>query len=398
MNTYHIALAYLRANLATSLLHITLMMLGMAMMCALLLFGNQVQGRLFNDAKGIDVVIGAKGSPLQLILSSVQHMDIPTGNIPFSSLEKIQRNHAIREAIPLALGDNVKGFRIVGTEPAYFNLFHAELAAGTHWNAPMEAVAGARAAKEAGLELDKNFVGSHGLIPSNDLHTDHPYKLVGVLKPTGTVIDRLVLTPLASVWAIHEDHDEDEKHEETYGFHDITAIVASYSNRAAALSFPRTINRDTNLQAASPSFEIAKLMELVGMGTDTVMIGGGFLVGVSLLSVFIGLLTAIRARCHDLSILRVLGASRSRLLQLVITEGMLVALIGSTLGLMLGHGLLEWIGTHTAKGLNMGLHGFIFLPEVFIVWVIVLVLSFFACLIPAWEAYRTPLYSALRNT
>ena len=389
ISLYQLSLHYLQAQRITTWLHISLIALGMAMMCALLLFGDQLQQRLFRDAAGIDVVIGAKGSPLQLILSSIQHEDIPTGNIPFSSLEEIRKQRIIKQAIPLALGDQFHGFRIVGTESSYIEHYHARYAHGNLWSQPMQVVLGAQVALTTGLRIGDQFAGSHGLIGNGDEHTDHPYRVVGILQPTHSVMDRLILTSMQSVWMLHDNHHE------TTG--DITAILAIYSQRAAALSFPQYINRNTPLLAASPAFEMAKLLELLGIGTNTILAAGILLICIALLSVFIGLLTATRQRTSDLAIMRILGASPRSIFTLVMIEGMLIALCGSVIGMVAGHALIAYLGSHIPTAMQLGLNGFVFLPAEAIAWACVMFASVLACTIPAWEAYRTPITSTLKH-
>src|SRR4029079_14920989 len=170
----------------------------------LLLATAQLEERMGRDARGIDLVAGAKGSPMQLVLSAVFHLDGPTGNIPLAAAQALERSPAVKKSIPLALGDSFRGHRVVGTSHDYPAHYGAKLAAGQLWNAPMEAVLGADVAMQARLAVGSTFTGAHGLAEGGDLHEQEPFKVVGVLAPTGTVLDRLVLTSIESVWEIHE--------------------------------------------------------------------------------------------------------------------------------------------------------------------------------------------------
>ena len=165
-------------------------------------FSNHFQNRLLADGKNIDVVVGAKGSPLQLILSSVYHVDIPTGNIPFKSVESIIKHPQVKNFIPLALGDNWKGFRIVGTSYKYLDNYEAELKEGRLWNNDFEVIVGS----SVNISINEEFSGAHGLFEGGNIHDDTKYKVVGILKKTGTVLDRLILTSVNSVLALH-DHE-----------------------------------------------------------------------------------------------------------------------------------------------------------------------------------------------
>lgn len=206
MNLVRLSLAYTRARPLNALLNVLLLALGIATIVVLLLFMDQSQQRLTRDARGIDLVVGAPGSPLQLILSSVFHADVPTGNIPLAEARRVMAHSLVAQTIPLALGDSYRGYRIVGTDHAYVRHYQAQIGSGRLWKAPMEAALGARVAAETGLRVGDRFVGSHGLTPGGHAHDDAPTTVVGVLATTGTVLDRLILTSVETVWLVHDEH------------------------------------------------------------------------------------------------------------------------------------------------------------------------------------------------
>jgi len=189
-----------------------LLTLGVATITLLLLLTTALDERLRRDAAGIDLVVGAKGSPLQLVLSGIYHVDVPPGNIPLAEVDTLRADPLIAEVVPIAMGDSFRGAHIVGTEPTFLGLYHARLAGGALWKAPMEAVLGADIARQSGLAIGARFAGSHGLAEGGEVHADNPYRVVGVLQSAGTVIDRLVLTGVESVWKVHE-HEAQEKPE-----------------------------------------------------------------------------------------------------------------------------------------------------------------------------------------
>lgn len=212
-----LAIAYLRDRPLTTALNVLLLAISVAMLVLLVQLGTQASERFERDARGVDLVVGAKGSPLQLILSSVFHVDQPTGNIPYSSLALLRRDPAVSRAVPLALGDNFEGFRIVGTDETFVDLYATTLAQGRSFEAPLEVVLGANVAAQTGAELGQKFIGSHGLQEEDgaDQGHDHaPFETVGILEPTGTVVDRLILTSYESVWDVHGiEHDHDHEHD-----------------------------------------------------------------------------------------------------------------------------------------------------------------------------------------
>ncbi|HMP63322.1 MAG TPA: ABC transporter permease, partial [Phenylobacterium sp.] len=264
MNLAGLSLAYLKDRALNTALNVLLLTLSVAT-----LFSSQLTERFTRDAAGIDLVVGAKGSPLQLILASIYQVDVPTGNIPGETVEQLRADPTVGEVIPLAQGDSFRGFRIIGTEPAYVEHYGGQVAQGRMFAAPFEAVMGAQAARQLGAGLGQKFIGSHGLSGDGHDHDQTPFELVGVLAPTGAVLDRLIVTPAESVWAAHgiplpgardehdHDHDEDHAAEAAHATHggepDVTALLVKYRSTMAAVRLPRMINDQAGLQAAVPA-------------------------------------------------------------------------------------------------------------------------------------------------
>ncbi|MEC9365210.1 MAG: ABC transporter permease [Pseudomonadota bacterium] len=409
MTWLRLALANLRAAPLTSLVNAALLALGTASIVLLMLIGEQFSSTLARDARGIDLVIGAKGSPVQLVLSSVYHADVPTGNIVKAEADRWAADPRVAHAVPLSLGDSYRGFRIVGTTTDYPALYAAQLASGRFWEAPMEAVAGAAAAREAGLVQDGRFAGAHGLVDSGHAHAGQPYRIVGVLQPTGTVLDRLILTSLDSVWDLHgEDHKDAEAHsgndhDSAHDDHDhdehdhadahddareITAMLIRYASPLAATTLPRQINAESQLQAAAPAFEVTRLLNLVGLGLDGLRAFAGVLILTAGFSVFAALYGALKARRYDLAMLRCLGATRTELLWSLLLEGLMLAALGAALGLALGHGTMELIGRWLAASRGVSATGWIWLPAESWLLLGLLIVGVLASALPAWQAYR----------
>jgi putative ABC transport system permease protein len=424
MSLFGLSLAYIRARALNAALNLVLLALGVGMIVLLLLFSAQLEDRLTRDARGIDLVIGSKGSPLQLILSSIYHVDFPTGNIPLADAGRWAAHPLVAEAIPLAMGDNFAGFRILGTEHAYAEHYGAELADGRLWQEPFEATLGATVAAASGLRVGDTFVGSHGLAGSGAVHADRPYTVVGVLRPTASVLDRVVLTPIESVWLVHgikprEHHNEVSQgehasdHEEPVRAHvdepapgtgarderplEITSLLVRYKSPVAAVELPLLVNRDSALQAASPAFETARLLSLVGVGTDTLRGFGLLLMATAGLSVFIALSNAMQERRYDLAVMRTLGASRGQLFMQPLLEGLLLAGAGALLGILLGHVVAETVGRFLPEGRNMGLSGLSWLPQELYVLILALLVGLIAALLPAIQAYRTDIAAVLAS-
>ena len=163
--------------------------------------------KIEDNVRGVDLVVGAKGSPLQLILCNIFHIDYPTGNIKLAEAERISRSRLIKSTIPLALGDSYNTFRIVGTNREYANLFNAEIAQGDWWKNNLEVNIGANVQQSSNLQVGDKFASSHGLTMGGNAHNDHQYKVAGVFRRTNSILDNLILTNVESIWEMHEAHD-----------------------------------------------------------------------------------------------------------------------------------------------------------------------------------------------
>jgi putative ABC transport system permease protein len=218
MNLFKLSWKYLAAKPLSSLLSIVLVALGVSLASVLFLLNQQFKDRLYKNIEGIDLVVSAKGSPLQMILSAVYQIDAPTGNIPLKESFVVTKNPYVETAIPLAMGDTYKGYRIVGTDHQYTTHYKAVVAQGKLFEKDLEVVVGSRCAQKLGLKLGDTFYGSHGLVEDGGhVHETYAYEVVGILEEANKVIDQLILTNVASVWRMHDDHDHgDHDHDDTH--------------------------------------------------------------------------------------------------------------------------------------------------------------------------------------
>jgi len=290
--------------------------------------------------------------------------------------------------VPLSLGDSLRGYRIVGSTPQYPALYGARLAEGRAWSTPMQAWLGADVAQDTGLAVGGSFVGSHGLGAEGEAHDKAPYTVVGRLERCGCVLDRLVLTDLASVWAVHE-HAEPGV---TPGAHDdereVTLLLVGYRSPLAAAMLPRWVNAQPGLQAAAPALESARLLRIVGAGTEVLRGFGLVLLLAAGASVFVGLVHAVREREPDLAMLRMLGAPPWRIAALVVAEAVLLALAGSALGLLLGQGLTAALGWELARQHSLVVTAAWISSQQAVLVGGTLALALLAAALPAWRALR----------
>ncbi len=314
----------------------------------------------------------------------------------------IGKNRQIKSAIPLALGDAHRGFRIVGTEHGYPAIYGARIAKGRLWEKPFEVTIGARVAEARGLDVGSTFAGAHGVAGTGAEHERNPYRVVGVFKPTGTVIDRLIMTPVESVWIIHEMKKKAKaaspmEAKQAPEDREITALLIRYRSPIAAISLPRFINRNTGMQAASPGFEIKRLMALVGVGIDTLRGFGFLLVASAALGMFIALYNAMQERRYDLVIMRSLGATRGTLLRQILLEGLIMAVAGTVLGVVLGHAVTGLLGQLLPQAKAMGLSGIVWLPEEWYLFLLAGAVGIAATVLPAAQAYKADIAVTLAS-
>ena len=396
MNLLQLAWSYLRARPLGTLLNVLLLALGVGTIGFVRIVDEQIGDSLNRDAKGIDLVVGAKGSPMQLILSGIYHLDAPTGNIPLKSVQELAKNPLIKHVIPMSLGDSFRGFRIVGTTPDYIALYGGSLDSGRMWNDRMEAVLGSTTAARTGLAVGGQLAGSHGLAEGGSVHGDSVYTVVGVLKPTGTVLDRLVLVNTESVWSVHEGHVTDaEERKVIEDEREVTVLLVQYASPLAAVSLPRKINSGTNMQAASPAYESARLFRMIGVGADVIRAFGGVVLATAALSLFIALYHALNERAYDIAVLRTLGAHPASIAIMVMLEALILAILGSALGLLLAHSLVGALVSWMAQQDSLRISAWTFSPGELWLLVPAFLAAALAALLPSWRAARANISATL---
>lgn len=399
MKTLFFAWRYLWARPLAAALNLLLLSLGLASITFLLLVGHQLNKAFERDLAGIDLVVGAKGSPMQLILAGVFHIDVPPGNVPLQAVRALEKHPLVASVIPISLGDNYQGFRIVGSSHDYITHYQARLAQGRLWEAPMQVVLGAAAARQLGLVLGNTFVGSHGLGAGGHTHGDSAYTVSGILAPSGSVLDRLILTDTASVWEVHEadtalDAEDRKLMEEE---RELTLALIRYKTPLAAMSFPRYINTSTEMQAAAPALEITRLLSLLGLGTDVLRAFAGVLLLTAGLSVFIALWSAVRERRADLALLRMLGAPPAKVAALLLTEALWLGALAAVLGVAGGQALAALIGWLLQLDNSLLIGGLVWPPELMLVPLMALGVALAAALLPALGAYRVSVFELLQS-
>ncbi|MDR1258070.1 MAG: ABC transporter permease [Tannerellaceae bacterium] len=408
MNSILFTYKQIKSRPLSSALHIILFATGITIISLVSLLKDSFENQLDKNAGGIDLVVGAKGSPLQLILSGLYHIDYPVGNIDYAEATELSKHPLIKQAIPLALGDNYKGFRIVGTNTAYPALYKGQTEAGRLWQKDFEVTIGSKVAARTRLTIGDRFSGIHGLSAESDhVHEDMLYTVAGIFKETGTTLDQLILTNMESVWEIHHDehdehHDEDDEHgDEDDHEHEhaempkeITTLLIQYQNPMGAVTLPRLVNSSTNMQAASPAQEINRLYSLLGIGIQTLTFLSGFIIFISALSIFISLLNSLKERKYELALIRVMGGSRLRLFSALILEGVSFAIPGYIVGFVISRLAMLSLSSYTDHTFNYTLQGGVTSTDLYLFGASLLI-GILAAMIPAFKAMNTNISKTL---
>lgn len=403
MNSLALAFAYLCRRWGQALLSIAVGALGIAAVATAIVGFDALPEAAERSWGGVDLVVGPKGAPLDLVLCCALHISDPQGLVSQSAAMKAVSHPLVRAAAPIALGDNVQGWRIVGTMPNILKIYHARLASGSVWSHPLEAVLGAAAARSLKLKIGDQFIGAHGLAIGGELHSQFPYKVVGILAPTGSTLDRLVLCDIETVRYIHKMHAEDEAaetglSESTVNLPDAaTAIIASYRSPAAAMLVPRLINNDPSLTAASPSFEIARLMSYLRPLIVAATALGALLVTIAAIGAATGLMATMNARTRDLALLRALGAGPAGIASVAVAEALLIASFALILGAGLSALAISVGATSLADRTGLLLEPRIDLDQLAYVVAGTIVAALLAALFPAVRASHTQIEELLQS-
>ena len=416
MNIFKLSFKNIFHKPVGTVLSIVLLTLAVGIISILIHVNASIENQMSNNLKGIDMVVGAKGSPLQLILSSVYHVDSPTGNISLADANSITKNRMVKNSTKLSFGDNYKGFKIVGTEKNFLELYKCNLEYGRIWKKSLDAVLGNKVAEILKLKIGDEFTSSHGLGDYGESHEDSVFKVVGILETSNSVADQLILTSLESVWDIHKehdhdhdeehdhdhdeehDHDHDEEHDNDEDSKEITSILIKFDSPMNIISFPRYINEETNMQAAVPSYEISRLFKIFGIGFETLTYLAYLIMFVSGLSLFLNLLNSLKERKYEMALIRTIGGTKVQTSLMLFYESIILCIIGfiggiilSRIGILVTSNLLE-------ESLNYSISIPVLLSnqEIFLL-IFSISIGIFACIIPAVNVYNMNISKTLSS-
>lgn len=402
-----------------TILSVVLLTSSVAIITTLVLVEKQFEEKFSSNIDGVDLVMGAQGSPLQLILSSVYQVDSPTGNISYDSAKVWMQHPFVQKAIPLAFGDNYRGYKILGTTPDYLEKYGATISEGKLFEKNFEVVIGSDIAQKLSLKIGDEFFGSHGDAAEGEVHDHYGYKVVGIAKPTGKVVDNLILCTIPSVWQMHGSHGEEENpahgeeghvHVEGEEHHEeadmtldepgmeITAVLLKFRNKMGIVTWPRIIAQNTKMQVASPAIEVNRLFSLFGIGISALQYLAYGIMLISGISIFIALYNTLKERENEFALMRVNGAKRLQLLKVVMIESLLLCVVGFVFGTILGRVGLSMLSNSAEEDFKMSFNPYEFIWEkegtLFLLTIFV---GFIAALIPAIKAYNLNISKTLAN-
>ena len=251
MNISRLSWHNLISNPLNTMLSLLLMTFGVGIISLLFLLNNQIEQQLQSNLRGVDMVVGSKGSPLQIILSSIYHIDNPTGNIPYNEALEIDKNPLVDLTIPLSFGDSYNGFRIVGTTHKYPELYKMTLSKGRMWEKNLEVVLGVKVAQTHQLKIGDKFYGTHGLVEGGHVHDNYSYEVVGIFNNSNSVLDQLILTNTQSVWQVHNHQTISIHPDSTTSDLDfnpkedamITSLLVKFKNPIGIIQIPRKLTK-----------------------------------------------------------------------------------------------------------------------------------------------------------
>jgi putative ABC transport system permease protein len=374
VNPFVLAIKSLRNRKFTAGLTVVSIALSVTLLLGVERIRSEAQTSFTNTIAGTDLIVGARTSPVQLLLASVFGLGNATNNIDWESYEKISKHPGISWSIPISLGDTHDGYRVLGTTGAYFDHFQygrkqaLQMRAGTWFDSENGAVLGAEVAEKLGYRVGSGIIVSHGSGEISFIqHDSHPFQVAGILERTGTPVDRTVFVGLSGIDAIHagmeaaDDHGHDPlaAHEEMdhhhgkepYGTalhnvvhgghrlhgHEPRAITAFYiglKSRSAALSVQRMINeyKGEPLTAVLPAVALQELWGIVGIVEKALLAVSGFVVVVGLSGMLVAIMTSLNERRREMAILRSVGARPLHVFSLIVGEAGFVTLTGIAVG------------------------------------------------------------------
>jgi putative ABC transport system permease protein len=385
MTILAVALKYLRGRLVASTLTAVSIALGVSLVVASVLLAKGIKDGFIAGATDYNLVIGAKGSPTQLVLGVIFRMDLATPNIEYTIYRNLQQDPRVETAAPIGVGDAYRGFRYVATNSAYFAAFPWRrktfaLAAGKFFaddrpsEPSYEAVLGAEAARSTGLQIGDRFYEGEEM-------AEYPLTVVGILRPTHSADDRAIFFSLPSYWGMNEVA-------RGMAIKPLTAVLVRPKRMSDLPSLNRELNVAPDTQAVLPSVVLLTIFNMMAVAENVLKMILAIVGVIVLLYVFVAMYSATMERRREIATMRALGARRTTVLGIVLAESAALSTVGGVGGILAGHAIAYLAGSLLGQsGLVTNLLLFnAFEPAVLVG---VMLLGTLAGLLPAMLAYRT---------
>jgi putative ABC transport system permease protein len=402
---------------ATALLTISAIAVSVALLLGVQKMRTTARESFANTISGVDLIVGARSGPINLLLYSVFRVGDATANVGWSTYQKVAKHPDVSWTIPISLGDSLRGFRVMGTDSSYFEHYRfagdhrLQFAAGGPFRDLYDAVLGADVARSLGYKLGDSVIIAHGIgNVSFTQHKDKPFRIVGIIEKTGTPVDRTVHVSLQAITAIHIDWQSgvqapaasrvtaEQARARDLTPQSITAFLVGMRSRVMTFTMQRALNeyQQEPLLAILPGVTLSQLWELVGIADTALMVVAAFVVLAGLLGMQTAILTSLNERRREMAILRSVGARPQHIFALLVVEAGLLATLGIVCGIALAYGLLLAARPLLEKrfGIYPNLSG-LSAPDLVILGTIVVLAVLMGC-IPAWRAYRNTLGDGLQ--
>ncbi|MCL4408715.1 MAG: ABC transporter permease [Gammaproteobacteria bacterium] len=458
MKLFRLALASLLSRKTNALLTIFAIAISVMLLLGVERVSQQTRAGFANTISGTDLIVGARSGSVNLLLYSVFHIGNPTANVSWQTYERFANHPQVAWSVPIALGDSVRGFPVIATEPAYFEHFRfAQQQSLTFVDgqpfAREQAVVGAQVAQQLGLQVGSELVVAHGTgSVSFHEHDDHPLIISGVLARTGTPVDQAIFISLRDLDIMHggdhdhehqheshagndetdhehehghshESHDHDHEHEHEHGHsheshdhehdhehasHDhehavqppipsISAFLVGLQSRPRAIFMQREINtyRDEPLTAIMPGATLQELWRTLSGFETALSIVSAFVLLTGLIGMLATLLASLRERRREMAVLRAIGAGPKTIFTLLVSEAVVLTAVGIAVGVALLYGMVAVLAPWIQSSFGVVVSLGAISTEEWQRMGIVLIASFFISCIPAWRAYRNSLADGL---
>jgi putative ABC transport system permease protein len=387
---------------------------------------HDIRQSFSQSVSGVDLIVGARSSPVQLMLFSVFHIGSVPQSMSMDSVRAVAEHRSVSWVVPLSLGDSHRGFPVLGTTPAFFEHFaygdkqplvlQRGKAFADTLDGLYEAVIGAEVARKMGYGLGQSITLGHGMHDHGhdhgeghaDEHADKPFTVVGILAPTGTPVDRSVQVSLKALEAIHLDWvagtsmpggqiPADQARKFNLEPEEVTAVLVGLKSRAAVFNVQRFVNfyQDEALMGVMPGVALGELWSVLGVGENALLAVSALVALVSVVSLMAVVLAGLNERRRELAVLRAVGAAPRHVLGLLTWEGVWVTCAGVLLGVLLAHLGMALATPWLQQSLGIRLQMAVPLPSQLALAGAVLLAGFLASLGPAWRAYRLSLADGL---